>query len=107
MALVTVDDVLSYFGHDAEQDALWVYCSDATPLTTATVQVSLGFLILQRNGVNDVAPLDFTVHTTITLLVTAINAVANWEAGVICHPSSLSPDLLETGQLPCLLLANE
>jgi len=106
MALITVDDVFSYIGHDAEQDAFWVYCSDGTA-TTATAQVSLGFLILQRDGVNAVAPLDFTVHTTITLLVAAINAVANWEAGIICHPSSASSDLLETGQLNVLLAVNE
>jgi len=106
MALITVDDVLSYLGHDADQDAFWIHCSDATA-TTATAQVSLGFLILQRNGVNAVAPIDFTVSTTIALLVTAINAVANWEAGVICHPSSLSSNLLETGQLNVKLAVNE
>jgi len=113
MALITVDDVLSYLGHDAEQDAFWVYCSDATatPATT-TVQVSLGFLIIQRNGANVAGtPLNLAAPatSTITLLVQAINALLPniWHAGVICHPSSLSLDLLETGQLPCVLLANE
>jgi len=107
MALVTVDDVLSYLGHDAEQDAFWIHCSDATA-TTATAHVSLGFLILQRDGVNVAGtPLNLTTLTTITLLVQAINAIPNWEAGVICHPSSVSLDLLETGQLNCLLVVNE
>jgi len=107
MALITVDDVLSYLGHDAEQDAFWIYCSDATA-TTATAQVSLGFLILQRDGVNVAGtPLNLTTLTTITLLVAAINAIPNWEAGVICHPSSVSLDLLETGQLDVLLAVNE
>ncbi len=107
MALVTVDDVLSYLGHDAEQDAFWIYCSDATAVT-ATAHVSLGFLILQRDGV-DVAgtPLNLTTLSTLTLLVAAINAIANWEAGVICHPSSVSLNLLETGAINCLLAVNE
>jgi len=113
MALVTVDDVLSYLGHDAEQDAFWVYCSDATAIpATTTVQVSLGFLIIQRNGANVAGtPLNLAAPatSTITLLVQAINALLPniWHAGVICHPSSVSLDLLETGQLPCVLLANE
>ena len=107
MALITVDDVLSYLGHDAEQDAFWIHCSDATA-TTATAHVSLGFLILQRNGVNVAGtPLNLTTLSTITLLVAAINAIANWEAGVICHPSSVSLDLLETGAINCLLVVNE
>ena len=109
MALVTVDDVLSYLGHDAEQDAFWIHCSDTAVATlTATAHVSLGFLILQVNGVNvATTPIDFTVSTTIASLVTAINILPNWEAGVICHPSSATSDLLETGALNCLLVANE
>jgi len=108
MALITVDDVLSCLGHDAEQDAFWIHCSDTAVATlTATAHVSLGFLILQLNGVNVVAPIDFTVSTTIASLVTVINNIPNWEAGVICHPSSVSLDLLETGALNCLLVVNE
>ena len=108
MALVTPDDILSYLGHDAEQDAFWVHCSDTAAATlTATAHVSLGFLILQLNGADAVAPIDFTVSTTITSLVTAINIIPNWEAGIICHPSSATSDLLETGALNCLLAANE
>jgi len=107
MALVTVEDVLSYLGHDAEQDAFWVYCSDGTA-TTATVQVALDHLILQRNGV-DVVNWDLTLaaYDTIGEVVAAINAVANWEAGIFCHSSSVSIDLLETGQINALLVANE
>lgn len=107
MALVTAEDVLSYLGHDAEQDAFWVYCSDATA-ASATAQVALDRLILQRNGV-DVVNWDLTLaaYDTIGEVVAAINAVANWEAGIYCHSSSVSIDLLETGQLNTLLAANE
>ncbi len=107
MALVTIEDILSYLGHDAEQDAFWVYCSDGTS-ATATVQVALDRLILQRNGV-DVVNWDLTAaaYDTIGEVVAAINAVANWEAGIYCHSSSASVDLLETGQLNALLIANQ
>jgi len=107
MALITVEDVLSYLGHDAEQDAFWVYCSDGTA-ASATVQVALDHLILQRNGV-DVVNWDLTLaaYDTIGEVVTAINNLANWEAGIFCHSSSVSIDLLETGQINALLVANE
>lgn len=107
MALVTVDDVLSYLGHDAEQNAFWVYCSDGTA-ATATVQVALDRLILQRNGI-DVVNWDLTLaaYDTIGEVVAAINVVANWEAGIYCHPSSVSIDLLETGQLDALGAVNQ
>ena len=107
MALVTVEDVLSYLGHDAEQDAFWVYCSDPAA-TTATVQVALDHLILQLDGA-DVVNWDLTLaaYDTIGEVVAEINLLANWEAGIFCHSSSVSIDLLETGQINALLAPNE
>jgi len=106
MALVTVEDVLSYLGHDAEQDAFWVYYSGAA--ATATAQVALDRLVLIHDAVTD-ANWDLTLaaYDTVGELVIAINAVAGWEAGIYCHSSSVSIDLLETGQINALGAANE
>ena len=106
MALVTVEDILSYLGHDAEQDAFWIYYTGA--VGTATVQIILDKLELWHDAVPD-ANWDLTLapHNTIGGLVNAINGLANWEAGIFCHSSSVSIDLLETGQLNALAVANE
>jgi len=106
MALVTVEDVLSYLGHDAEQDAFWVYYSGAA--ATATAQIVLDKLDLWHDAVND-ANWDLTAaaYDTVGELVAAINVLAGWEAGIICHSGSTSTDLLETGQLDALGSANE
>ncbi len=106
MALVTVEDVLSYLGHDAEQDAFWIHYSGVA--ATATVQVALDRLILIHNAVTD-ANWDLTAaaYDTVGELVAAINVLAGWEAGIYCHSSSVTIDLLETGQLNALAVANE
>ena len=115
MALVTVEDVLSYLGHDAEQDAFWVYCSDATA-TTATVQVAANVLTLNYTdslgvAANNTFNLAVAPNDKIGTLVTAINAllapVGVWHAGIFCHSLSVSIDLLETGVLNALLITNE
>ena len=106
ISLTTVEQVLDYLGIDAERDALWVYYSGAA--TTATVQIALDHIILIHDAVTD-ANFDLTTATydTIGELVTKINALAGWEAGKICHSSSTSANLLETGQLNALAEANE
>ena len=113
MALVTVDDVLSYLGHDAEQDAFWIYCSDATA-TVGTVQVAGNILTLTHTDVLAVTTIDtfnltLAANLTVGLLVAAINALPAgvWQVGIYCHPSSTSTDLLETGVLNALLIANQ
>jgi len=115
MALVTVEDVLSYLGHDAEQDAFWVYCSDATA-TLATVQVAANVLTLNYTdslgvAANNTFNLAVAPNDKIGTLVTAINALlvpaGVWHAGIFCHSLSVSTDLLETGVLNALLVANE
>lgn len=113
MALVTVDDVLSYLGHDAEQDAFWIYCSDATA-TVGTVQVAGNVLTLVHTSAvpvttTDTFNLTLPANLTVGLLVAAINALPAgvWQAGIYCHPSSTSTDLLETGVLNALLITNQ
>lgn len=116
MALVTVEDVLSLFGHDAEQDAFWVYCSDGAA-TVGTVQVAGNVLTLTHADatlplpVITIDPFNLTLaaNLTIGLLVAAINALPAgvWQAGIYCHSSSVSTDLLETGVLNALLIANQ
>lgn len=106
ISLTDTATVLDYLGIDAQKDALWIYYSASA--SSATVQVALDHLILEHNGGGD-ADFDLTnaSYNTITELVAAINAVANWEAGAICHGSSDTTDLLETGQLDCLGSENE
>ena len=106
MALVTVEDILSYLGHDAEQDAFWVYYSGAA--ATATVQISLDHLILIHDAVTDANwDLSLAAYDTVGELVAAINVLAGWEAGIFCHSSSDSADLKETGMLDALGEENE
>lgn len=106
LSLTTVENVLDYIGSNVEQNAFWVYYSGAA--ATATVQVSLDTLILIHNAITDASwDLTLAAYDTIGELVDAINALAGWEAGRICHSESDSANLLETGQLDALAAANE
>ena len=105
ISLTTVENVLDIVG-TVEQNAFWVYYSGGG--ASATVQVALDKLILIRAGVTD-ANWDLTAaaYNTIGEVVAAINVLANWEAGILCHSSSDSANLLETGQLDCLGAVNQ
>jgi len=108
MALVTAEDILSYLGHDAEQDAFWIHYSGVAG--TATVQIALDKLILFHDAIDDTTggwDLTAIAYDTVGELVTKINNIAGWEAGIYCHSSSVSIDLLETGQLNALAVAQE
>jgi hypothetical protein len=110
ISLTTVENVLDYIGSNVEQNAFWIYCSQGDA-TAATVQVSLDNLILIITGgvQAGTVTIDLTLaaNDTIGELVAVINALTGWEAGRICHSSSDSANLLETGQLDCLGAINQ
>jgi hypothetical protein len=103
-------EVLTYLGSVPERDGLWIYCS-ASGATAATAAVSATALTLiitggESAGTNTLTFADAN-KDTLAELVTAINALTGWKAGLIYNGSAASTDLIVTGTLACNTAANE
>lgn len=110
IALVSLEDVVSYIGNRPQANGIWVYC-DQGDASAATVQVTATALVLVitggvQAGTNTLTFADAD-KDTLTELVAAVNALTGWKAGLVYNGGAASTDLVRTGAVPCLTAANE
>lgn len=97
ISLTTVNEFLSYIGIDyPERNALWVYYDGASLTSTVEVEDTKIVLTDTVNGATDVV---FATYDTLTKVVTQINTVTGWHAGLIYIGTLASNDLIITGSL--------
>jgi hypothetical protein len=103
-------EVLTYLGDSAQKNGIWLYCSasDATAATAAVSSTALTLIITggASAGTNTLTFADAN-KDTLAELVTAINALSGWKAGLVYNGSAASADLVVMGAVSCLGSANE
>lgn len=109
IALTDVANVKTFMGLNAQKNGIRVYCSqgDATDATVEVTDLTLVLIIV--GGTPSTTPLTFADADTNTIakLIVKINAVTGWTANAIYNGSADSTDLIITGALDCLTIANE
>lgn len=95
-------------------DLMSVYHDGTDSISSATVEVTAtGITLTSSTGTPTTSTLAFSSYTTISAMVTAINALAddsgntNWFATIRRFGNEPSASLVKTSSTSCLLIANE